>query len=106
MNDELTNRAKALEEDNASLHRLTNDQTLRWQEAGRQTAEILKDRDDLIERQRKLLEQYSAVSNALAGEMISTDVSGSWTIQTPRGTLVCYVQVYQGSRTMQLTNCR
>jgi hypothetical protein len=67
---------------------------------------MLSERDQTIEKQRKLLDEYSAMSKALAAEMILSDVSGSWTIQTARDRLVCYVQVYQGSCTIQLTNCQ
>ncbi len=105
LNDELTNRADALEKENASLHNLNNDLVTKWQQAAKETAQILTERHETIGKQRKLLDQYSAMSKALAAEMISSDVRGNWTIQTGRGQLVCYVQVYQVSHTIQLTNC-
>jgi flagellar motility protein MotE (MotC chaperone) len=106
LNDELTDRANALEKENASLHNLNNDLVTKWQEAAKETAQMLTERDETIGKQRKLLDQYSTMSKALAAEMISSDVSGNWTIQTGRGQLVCNVQVYQDSRTIQLTNCQ
>jgi hypothetical protein len=106
LNDELANRADALEKENTSLHDLNDRLVTKWKEAALETARMLRERDELIEKQRKLLEQYSAVSTALAVEMMSSDVSGNWTIQTPRGQLVCHVQVYQGAHTFQLTNCQ
>jgi len=106
LNDELAKRADSLEKDNASLHDLNDSLVTKWKAAAIETAQMLSERDETIEKQRKLLDQYSAMSKALAAEMISSDVSGSWTIQTARGQLVCHVQVYQGSRTIQLTNCQ
>ena len=106
LNDELTNRADALEKENSSLHDLNDSLVTKWKAAAIETAQMLSERDEKIEKQRKLLDQYSAMSKALAAEMISSDVSGNWTIQTARGQLVCYVQVYQLSHTIQLTNCQ
>ena len=118
-NAELSKRVVILEGESAGWHNLANEVTARQRKSIDEYEQILKAKDKsieeieqrleaknkLIEDQRKLLEQYSAVSTALAGEMMASDVSGNWTIQTERGPLVCYVRVYQITRTIQLTSC-
>jgi hypothetical protein len=105
-NAELSNRIEALERENASWHSLANEVTARELAAIDESEKKLRERDETIEKQRKLLDQYSVMSKALAAEMMSSDVSGNWTIQTARGPIVCWVQVYQATRTIQLTSCR
>jgi hypothetical protein len=105
-NAELSNKVEALERENASWHSLANEVTARELAAIDESEKRLRERDETIEKQRKLLEQYSVMSKALAAEMMSSDVSGDWTIQTARGPIVCWVQVYQATRTIQLTSCR
>jgi hypothetical protein len=105
-NAELSNRIEALERESASWHSLPNEVTARELAAIDENKKKLRERDETIEKQRKLLDQYSAMSKALAAEMVLSDVSGNWTIQTARGPIACWVQVYQATRMIQLTNCR
>lgn len=104
-NSTLSKKVEALERENEALHAFANGLTARQEEESDRTEQVLKAKDGLIEKQRKLLEQYSTVSNALAGEMIASSVSGNWTIQTPSGRAICYVQLFEASHTIQLTNC-
>ncbi len=107
-NEELSKRVAILEGQNTSWQNLANDLTSKLRardELVDQQQKLIEQQQETNDKQRKLLEQYSAVSAALAGEMMSSDVSGNWTIQTPTGRTICYVQLFEVSHTIQLTNC-
>lgn len=105
LNDDLKIRVGRLEAENQSLHKLNDNLVTGWQEASTRNEQMVQERDQTIEKQRKLLEQYSSVSKALAAEMLASELSGNWTVQTPYGQVVCYVKAYEVSHTIQLTNC-
>jgi predicted RNase H-like nuclease (RuvC/YqgF family) len=104
-NAELSDRVEFLERESDTWRNRANELLASYTESSNKSDRMLKEKDNLIEKQRKLLEQYSAVSRELAGEMIASDVSGNWTIQTPTGRTICYVQLFEVSHVIQLTNC-
>jgi vacuolar-type H+-ATPase subunit I/STV1 len=106
-NAELSNRIEALEKANASWQSLANALTAEREETASKTEEIFRKQEESIrqeeqsiQRERKAIKD--SIERAATIGMLLSEVSGNYTIP---GLGVCYVQVFESSRTIQLTNC-
>jgi hypothetical protein len=96
-----------------TMNALANQQTQAIFELNKQIRaqeESLKKADELMRKQSDLLDRQQHFSDktaddALAAGIALGEVSGTWTIRGQTFQLVCNVQPYYNTRTLQISNC-